>query len=316
MGVRNSPRSRFSRSCGETGRRPSTGFTLIELLVAFVIVSIVVGSALSIALSSRNMMTTDEERTRLNQQLRGTLDLLGIDIRQTGERLPGDFPAIEIVDGASGAPDTLILRRNLLDEVLPLCETLVKDEVVTEVRVADGGSTPPQGCAPVADDDSNGTPDNIDAWRAFRTAAGGQMAAYIHNPVEQDGEWFLFDGDGSTEHFLHKGNGDPWQIDHEVDQQCRIYALEERTYRMSGGLLQFVQNTDVGNAVNVSANLIDFQIRAHMVDGTFRDTLDANDEWTDLRAVEITVQARTDNGQDGLTRAVTARFFPRNILSN
>jgi type IV pilus assembly protein PilW len=286
------------------------------LLVAFALAVVLVGSALSIALSSRDMLTADERRTRLNQSLRGTLDLLGIDVRQAGERLPGDFPAIEIVDGASGGPDTLVLRRNLLDEVLPLCETLTAGEVVDEILVAVGSGSPPQGCAPVADDDADGWPDNIGAWRAHRDVGGGQVFVYIYNPVDRDGEWFLFDGDGTTSHQLHKGNGDPWQATYAINQQGRAYMLEERTYELDSGVLQFTRDTGVSGAVHVSANLIDFQVRAVMADGSIQDVLDSDDDWTQLRSVEVTVQARTDAGDDTMTRSLTARFFPRNILSN
>ena len=101
-----------TRSCAD-------GYTLIELLVALAVASALLGATLAVAMSSRESYTTDQNRTRTNQNLRAALDLVGIEIRQSGERLPSDFPALEIVDGAEGAPDRLILRRNLLDEVLP-----------------------------------------------------------------------------------------------------------------------------------------------------------------------------------------------------
>jgi type IV pilus assembly protein PilW len=281
-----------------------------------VLAVLIVGSALTVALSSRDVLTADERRTRLNQTLRGTLDLLGIDVRQAGERLPADFPAIEIVDGTGGAPDALVLRRNLLDEVLPLCETLTAGEVADEVLVAVSGSSPPQGCAPVADDDGDGWPDNIGTWRAHRIANAGQVNAYVYNPVAAVGEWFVFDGDGTTALQLHKGNADPWQATYEIDQQGRVYMLEQRTYELAGGVLQFTRDTDTGNPVHVNANLVDFQVRAVMTDGSIQDGLGPTDDWTDLRSIEVTVEARTDGGDGEMTRALTARFFPRNILSN
>jgi len=286
------------------------------LLVAFTVALIIVGSAMSIALSSREMLTIDEGRTRLNQNLRGTVDLLGIDIRQAGERLPGDFPALEIVNGAAGAPDILILRRNLLDEVLPLCQDLEQATVDEEIFVADGDPDPPQGCSPVADDDGDGFPDNVDVWRDYRLVNGGLVPVYLYNPVSQLGEWFQFDDDGSSNLQLHKGNDDPWQADYEVDQQGRLYMLEQRAYAFDNGVLAYTLNQDADNPVRISANLIDFQVRALLADGSTVDSLDASDEWTDLRAVEITIQARVGVGDKSMTREITTRFFPRNILSN
>ena len=300
-------------------RNPSTrscasGFTLVELLVATTVAGVLIGTALTVSLSSRDLMTTDEERTRLNQSLRGSLDLLGIDIRQTGERLPVDFPALEIVNGEDGGPDSLILRRNLLDEVLPLCGTLVEGVVDVEVAAAQGGADPEPGCAPVPDDDGDDFPDNIGTWRNFRLSQGGQTPVYLFNPTTLEGEWFFYDDDGATNFLLHKSNDDPWEATYEVDEQVRVYMLEERVYGLAGDSLQFTLSGTAA-PLNLSGNLVDFQVRAVMADGTTRESFDINDEWTDLSAIEVTVVGQTD-GEDPMRRELTARFFPRNILSN
>jgi type IV pilus assembly protein PilW len=286
----------------------------VEALVAAAVATMLIGTAMTVALSSRDLMTTDEQRTRLNQSLRSSMDLLGIDVRQTGERLPTDFPAIEIVDGADGAPDGLILRRNLLDEVLPLCEGLAQGAIDEEVRVALGGDDPPPGCAPVPDGDGDGWPDNIGAWRAHRDAQGGQVPVYLFNPLEAAGEWFLFDDDGSTSHFLHRGDGEPWQEAYAVDQQVRVYMLEERVYGLTDGLLQFSSSASAAT-LNVTGNVVDFQVRAVLEDGSVQDGFDSGDSWTELSALEVTLVARVDDGS-GMTRELTTRFFPRNVLSN
>jgi len=213
-----------------------------------------------------------------------------------------------------GAPDTLILRRNLLDEVLPLCGTLVEGEVDTEIAVAEGGADPEPGCAPVPDDDADTFPDNIGAWRDFRLARGGQAPVYVFNPTTQNGEWFFYDGDGTTSYLLHKANDDPWEATHEVDEQVRAYMLEERAYGLAGDVLQFTLS-GTAEPRNVAGNLINFQVRAVMADGTIRDSFDIDDEWTELSAIEVTVVAQTD-GTEPMMRELTARYFPRNILSN
>jgi len=274
------------------------------------------GIAITLALGSREMYVTDQKRTRVQQNLRTSLDLMGIDVRQAGERLPGDFPAIEIVNGAAGAPDTLILRRNMLNEVLPLCETLTATDVDDEVLVADGGADPPAGCSPVPDGDADGVPDNIDRWLDYRTAAGGAVPVYLFNPTAGVGEWFLFDGTGSSgDLFLEKANNDPWLATYDVDEQGRVYVLEERRYTLNGDLLEFLINLST-TPIHVAANLTDFQVTAIMADGTTVESLTATDEWTGLAAIEISIAATNGVGDDAISGELSARFFPRNLLSN
>lgn len=298
--------SRCTRSC-------ASGFTLIELLIAVTVAGLLIGAAVSITMSSRELLTTDEVRTRLNQNLRSSMDLLGIDVRRSGERLPADFPAVEIVNGENGAPDSLILRRNMLDEVLPLCATLAAGTSEENVRVAFGDADPPAGCEPVPDGNANTVPDNIDSWHGYRVVQGGQVAVYLFNPVTAAGEWFLFDDEGSTTHYLHNANDDPWESTFDVDQQVRAYMLEERVYGLSGGLLRFaISGAD--DPINVGIDITDFQVRAIMANGDIEEEFDSNDSWTGLRAIEVTVVARSETL--GIDRHLTTRFFPRNILSN
>lgn len=311
MAARASTRSRpSSPNCAE-------GFSLVEFLVALMVGSLVIGTALAVTLASRETFDTDRGRTNVNQNLRSALDLVGIDIRQVGERLPADVPALQITNGDDGAPDTLTVQRNLLNEVLPLCRKLTQDDVDTEVRVADDGATPPPGCAPLPDDDGNGFPDNLDVWRAQRAAGGGQIWAYVYNPIEHLGEYFLYDGDGATgSTYFSKGNNDPWTRTYRLTQQCRVYLLEQRSYRLNDGVLQFVVNEGLGGTVNLVTDVVDFQIRGVATDGSLFDGLDHNGSWTGLAAVEVTLTAEMDVDDRTLTRSVSARFFPRNILSN
>jgi type IV pilus assembly protein PilW len=287
----------------------------VEVLVTLALGGLVAAAALSITFSSRDLYANDRARIDLNQNLRSGLDLLGIDLRQAGERLPLDFPAIEIVDGGGTDPDTLIVRRNLLDAVLPVCEQIDAGASVGEIRVADGGAAPPAGCTPVADDDGDGWPDNIGEWRAHREARGGTVAVYLFNPVTGAGEFVRYDGDGSTSDFLSADADSGWQHDYLATQQCRAYMLEEHTYRLDAGLLQYLLDGDAANPFNLVHDMTDFQVRAVLTDGTLRDSFSAADDWSDLATVEITLTGRTTDRSSPDTKTVTTRFFPRNILS-
>lgn len=290
------------------------GFSLIELLVAMLVSSVVAGAALSVMLSTRELLSKDQTRARISQDLRLGLDLLGVDVRQTGERLPEDFPAVEIVDGGGGS-DTLILRRNLLDTVLPVCKKITKDTTTAEVRIAKGGTPPPQGCDRVPDTNADGWPDNLEIWRDYRDAHGGAVKAYIFNPVKNKGEFFVFDGDGSTTDYIHKADTGTWVNTYKVKQQCRIYIVEERRYTLNGDVLQYAVNEDTSSPRGVLHGVTDFQVRAEMSDGSVVSALAAADEWSDLAAVEIGVSGEVTVDGELLQRTVTSRFYPRNVLS-
>jgi prepilin-type N-terminal cleavage/methylation domain-containing protein len=291
------------------------GFSLIELLIALLVTSVLAGAALGVTLSTRRLVVKDQGRHRVDQDLRIGLDLVGIDIRQAGERLPADFPAIEVVDGAAGAPDTLIIRRNLLGEVLPVCEEITEATTTTEIRIAVTGSSPPQGCPPVPDDDGDTWPDNLQSWRAMRDGVGGAIVAYVYNPVDREGEMFVYDGDGTTTDYIHKDDTGSWQHTYEVTQQCRVYLIEERSYTLIGDVLEMTINQDTANPIRLLHGVTDFQVRALLEDGSVVDDLDADDDWAGLSAIDVNLAAEIEVNGQTLDRTVTAQFFPRNVLS-
>lgn len=288
---------------------------MVELLLALGLAGLVAAAALSIALSSRDIYTRDLGRTDLNQNLRSATDLLGMELRQTGERLPQDVPAVEIVNGSGTDPDTLTVRRNRLDAVLPLCEPISSGTSVSTLRVATSTGSPPTGCSPVADTDSSGWPDNIDEWRAERAAAGGSVAVYVFNPVSGLGEFVDYDGDGGTSDYLAVSAASSWQNDYLVTEQCRVYLLEQHTYQLSAGVLQYIVADDTTNPVNLVHGLTDFQVRAVLSGGSTQDSFGSSDDWADLSSIEVTLTGQSGTGADAPTRTTTMRFFPRNVLS-
>ncbi len=147
--------------------RSTRGFTIMELITALFLSMIVVALTLGVSLANKNVLGKDIARTRLAQNLRGSLDIIGTDVRVAGENLSGSFPAVEIENGASGAPDVLIARRNLLDEVLPLCIALSSGSAATDIHFAIPGTVP--GCSYA------GQTTSFDAWSDFRVAEGGEL---------------------------------------------------------------------------------------------------------------------------------------------
>jgi hypothetical protein len=80
--------------------------------------------------------------------------------------------------------------------------------------------------------------------------------------------------------------------------------------------LQLKAGDDLAVPFNLAADLVAFDVQAHLVDGTVLDTLDAGGEWTELETVEVTLTKTATAGTRDKIRSVTGRFLPRNILSN
>jgi len=287
--------------------------------VALTVTVTVGGAALAIALSTRGMFETDQGRLTINQNLRSGMDLVGIDVRQAGERLPWDAPALQIIDGSSGAPDTLILRRNLLDYVLPLCKDIGAGTSADSVFVARKkitGVRTPQGCSPVPDRDADGWPDNMQEWRDHRIANGGEVLAYIYNPTSEQGEFFVYDDEDNSTFHLHKANLDAWAYDYDVVDNARIYIIEQKTFQVDDELLQCVIDADTANPLNLVSHIRDFQGRAVLRDGTVLTSFPAGHNWTELSAIEVELTGEVDVRGNPMERTLVTRFFPRNILNN
>jgi type IV pilus assembly protein PilW len=268
-----------------------------------------------LALSARELFEQDRHRTTINQNVRCGMDLLGIDVRQAGERMPGDAPAIQILDGSSGAPDTLTLRRNLMDYVMPVCKNINSGTSADAVFVAKkkvSGPVPP-GCAPVPDSNADGWPDNLGAWRAYRLSHGGSVLAYIHNPVTGLGEFFIYDDEDLSTFHLHRANLDPWTHSYAITQNPRV---EQRRYVLSGDVLQCILNEDTAHPLSLVNRIKDFQIRALMQDGSVMTDMSATTDWTELHALEVRLVGRSVFLKRTMERALVGRFFPRNILSD
>ncbi len=293
----------------------ASGYSVVGLLVAMTVTLAVTAAALSMALSGRRLYESDQRRTTVNQSLRAGVDLLGLDIQRAGQRLPADCPAIEIEDGAAGAPDRLILRRNLIDAVLPVCADILAGGASTDVAVADTVAPVPAGCNPSPDADADGWPDDLEAWRDYRVAEGGAVPAFLWNPTSRVGEFFLYDAEDNVNHTLHKANADLWQFAYGVADQARVYLLEQRAFSLNGELLECVLNEDVTTAVNLVGTLSDFQVRATLQDGTVLDALGPLDDWTGLRSLEISLEGQASGQNRTLRRRLTTEFAPRNVLS-
>jgi type IV pilus assembly protein PilW len=206
----------------------------------------------------------------------------------------------------------------MLDVVLPVCKNIAKISKTDSIFVARKkvvGVKVPQGCTLVPDEDSNGWPDNIDVWRNYRIAMGGEILAYVYNPVTQLGEFFVYDDEDNSDFHIHRADGDSWQNDYPVNQEPRVYILDQRTFRLEGDILQCIIDDDTANPLNLVNRIRDFQVRASFRDGTVQSTL-AGKRWTDLESIEVTLVGGESLRTRDMDRTVVSRFFPRNVLSH
>jgi len=289
------------------------------LLVALTVTVLVSAAVMSLAFSTQSVFETDKHRTTVNQNLRSGIDLLGMDVRQAGERLPGDTPAVEIVDGENDAPDRLILRRNEFDVVLPVCNNMILAGSATDALFCsrrDVDHKFPPGCAVAADTNSDGWPDNLEAWRDYRIANGGVVTAFLHNPATGTGEFFQYDAEDNSTMHIHKLNDEQWEYTYELADSPRIYILEQKEFFVEDGVLKCRINGDGGTVLNLVSHITDFQCRAVFRDGTIQTSMDFTDDWSDLEAVEIWLTAESEWKGRAIDNTLVTRFFPRNVMSN
>jgi len=288
------------------------------MLIAMTVAGILLSLALALSLSSRGVYQLDQGRTSLNQTLRNALDIIGSDVRQAGEELPANFPAIVAVDGGVN-PDTLVLRINKLTEVLTACAAV--NAGASQVLIRDSAAAIP--CDPT-DLDGNGLPDSAERWVSYR--AGAAVKAFIFSPATCQGEFIIYSGEqpGATQSYLTISG-----VDGNYPQGSSLYILSQRTYQLVAGDLQLA--VDQGNFQNLAAGVGDFQIRVDLVDdkGTPLDSSDDSEvvqngfdqcgssfDWADVAWLELTLSGSTQVGQQNVDRQVSAQFFPRNVFSN
>lgn len=289
------------------------GFTLVELLVAMMLGAIMTAMSLAAILSNRRLYQHDLVKTRLNQDLRSAMDLLGTNIREAGENLAQTFPSVEIIDGV-GNPDELVLRRSLMDEVLKLCQPISTGSCSSQIYFA--YSTTEPGCS-YTDQEHN-----YNTWHDYRVANGGSIKVYIYDPSTQLGEFFDYSGEASTSSTrLIERSGGSWANSYTVGQ-TGVYIIEEWRFKigqdpmMLQNSFQVVENAQDSNPMTIIFSATDFQISAHLSDGSEVTSFAPSDDWTNINALEVTITGEESTMGETIRKSYTSRFFPRNILSH
>ena len=283
------------------------GTTILEFLIASAMGVALMGMSMSVFLVNRRVLKNDLERAAVQQNLRSSLDIIGINVRLAGENLPSSFPAIEVIDGGVGN-DQLILRRNLRDEILKLCTALGSGSTDPLV-FGTAGTTP--GCV-YGDQTTNYT-----SWNDHLADEGGEALGYIYDPTSQVGQFFTFDSvidDPGNEYSLSLASGS-WTNNYPVGLTS-AYILEDWRFERNGDLLQLFEDGDSANPLNVIYGIESFEVQVTLQDGTTVSSFAATDDWTEVQTIDVTLTAQEGVLGKSKDRTVTAKFFPRNVLSN
>lgn len=284
------------------------GFTMIELLIASAIMLIVIAMFGGTANFQKRTYLDGATRSRIAQNLRGTLDIIGTDIRIGGENLPQNFPAFLLTNGTT--TDTLSVRRSSLDEALPLCISITAGTPSTTITVSSSSVTT-LGCT------VSGNQVAFNRWRQHRIDKGGSVLAYLYNITTKQGEYFTYASDASTSSLLtisRPGPASGWANSYSAGTSV-IYILETWQYQVSGDELQVIQNGQTSSPLTVMFGVKDFEVSAFMQDGTTSTSLTTSSDWTKIRYFQVQLQGEERSVNRLIQKNVTSKFFPRNILS-
>lgn len=288
--------------------------TLVELLVAGMLGLMLIAMTMGATLANQRIYELDLGRTRLNQNIRSALDIVGSDIRQSGERLPMGFPAIEVINGSDGAPDEIILRRNLADEVMVLCQAITSGTSVSTLYLTSGAAGASPACV------YGGQSTAYNTWSDFRTAEGGTTDAYIFDFATDQGEFLEVTGEADSGSSMYlQITTKSFENDYAVDTTA-IYLISQWHYSLDTlgsqtDIMQVTENNHTDNPLNVIYGVSDFQVKVILNDDTELESFTAANNWTLIKALEVTISGRDKVRKHEVSTVLSARFFPRNILS-
>jgi len=305
---------------------------MIELLVSMGIFALVITAAINVVTSSLALYRADQGRLGVNRNARSTFDLMGNDIRQAGERLGNDFPAITLTQD-SNTNAVLTLRRGLADSPLPVCSPVGAGGTVLYVnaynpylqRFQDGSTNMPASCPT--------DPQDLTSFNA--QLAAGVNTAYIYDVKANTGSWakvtniVSFPYNGSTIQALQlsnlkDGSYDPRRVNVSdvTGRDVRIYLLEERKYTLAGSTLVMGLN---GQDPNVATPNVQSYTVTPYLEGNppvaatlpFPNGTTSNHvtTWRDLAYLDVTLSLSDTHGSKTVRRTVTERYNPRNALS-
>jgi len=292
-----------------------------------VVMGLILGLLLPLVLGSRDALRGDEGRTGVNQTLRIPAEIIGNDIRMAGERFARlsntGLQPVQIIPGGGGVPDEIILRRNLSDDVLPVCESVSGTQNSIKMFrdstwLANTVNPSYPECGPVVDPD--GWPRNLRSVQdlADETTTDGILRGFIFDPAAGSGQFFDFSiassPDPASGQILRQGSSPTW-ASYPLENRPRIYILEERRYSLENGYVQLVVNGRGDDPLRVATGVTELRFRYVLDDGQVTGVMPADMGWRNISSVEVLITSERAEGTDVTERTLAHRYFPRNVLS-
>ena len=332
----------------QASKTSSLGLTLVEVIIAAAVSSLILGVSYTLTLSNKSLLDTNQARTETNQNIRGVLDIITDDVRIAGERMAGSPPVLMPIE--INADGDLILRRNLNDSVMSLCfGNLTAGSTTMDISERVGEEGRAVNCAHTTVFPAQ------QAWQRYRLANGGSVPVYLYQPdlnnpfgASGSGEFLTYIAENlpsnannttndvpdnndreitfstPTQNAYGTGrinNGGNWrhQIPNFTGTLPSAYILEEHRYSLSNtGTLELFVN---GSATPqpIADNVTGFTVQAITQQNGGAEQIvspfNIPNQWTNLKAIEITISKESRNGSRTSEREVSARVYPRNHQS-
>lgn len=282
------------------------GFTMLELLVAMSMTGICLAIVIGHTLSIHNSYFEDVMRTRINSNLRSSMDIISMNIRQAGENLQSGFPAVVLEDASGGTSDVLRLRRNLIPEVLTLCAAATAGD--TALTVSSTTLTDPE-CVT----------GNVNLlFNAFESSrSGDEIRLYVYNRISGVGEFVDYTG---GEMLLGEYTLSVSALSSDYSAlTTNVYFIEEYAFAHNPGeqTLELHINGDIETPHPVAFSVSDFLVGIEMSDMSVQTSLNSSSayEWKDIRQVQVTLSGQEERKSRTVSSSISAEYFPRNVLS-
>jgi prepilin-type N-terminal cleavage/methylation domain-containing protein len=127
-------------------RTSNKGFTLLELLIGMIITLIIGGLAMQAFINASGTFSKDKKSIESNQNLSAVLQIIGDDIKQSGENInDNNFPTIEFSidpDSTANPKSSKITIRRALSDSLTLCEAIAANTTTLPTSLVVADNTP------------------------------------------------------------------------------------------------------------------------------------------------------------------------------
>ncbi len=294
------------------------GFTLIETLVALGLGSIIMAMFLGYIMTQKKLYNIDSLRAQADTELSGGMDLLGIRIRQAGQGMSKDFPAVQLVNGSGSNPDRLIVRIQNSEAYFRTCKvhsSSSNNNYVSIYRATNSNN--PSYCR-------QGTiiSDYMPVWETRRVANGGTLKVFFYD--DSDGDYTFFNyssfttvGSGNNAERRMRRSSGTWSANFANGLSYALLADQWEFY-MENGYLKVKQNDNTPE--NVIYGLTNFQVTLDVADATTGVVSNVNafsysGNWKLIRLVKVQVTATLNDQGESYQQVFNYSYYPRNILS-